>query len=468
MATQYSTYIPHELVTTRDNKSIGEFEFVADGLSIFSGGALYTASVRMIVVCSKARSPEAVPSEPIRYISETRVKTRSPMVDLDSFTKIRESSQIKMSRYSHHETVTRYHVLSRGSPEQTFTGNRWVRFEINRHGHWELFTPEQEGTRYMYRTAGYALAELPFVVPPAHEISVSEVYRWSYWDLAQYKRTELSHISGDLANAVESVKSDVSVALHKRWDAMTDLFEVTPTYNQAKSLLVGVMNPLRTIKSTIQTMKSARKSHDEIASKWLEFRYGIMPVLYSAYDLMKLIQENTSKYQTERAQQVLKYETTDADGDGLFYTREGSYTVRATAKAYFNSPSHRAFSGTSLNVFNSIWETIPYSLVVDWFSNFGDWLYSQTNVLSDLSMNTAMCYTIKRTEDISVEARFSHLGERIEGLVMDQTIRHYDRIPFNQSDVKLIFDPKFNSIKRWIDSYALSIKPLRHALRRLK
>lgn len=468
MVSTYDTYMPHEYVITKDNHSAGVYTDSSEGY-VFSGGAVSFVEFRVICTCREALAPVSS-SEPVKFVSETTIVNRSPLVDKESWSEIRNSSRIKMTHYQHASTVTKYPVLRDAFPEVTVVGKRSVGFQMkNNRGQWvNMPNVEWNGSNYTYRSTDYESVDMPFVLPPAHSISYQETRCWTFWDLDQYNRIELSTLNSSLGNAIETVKTDSSTALHKRWDVMTDLFEVTPTYNQAKSLLVGAMNPLRTIRNTIQTMKSAKKSHKEISSKWLEFRYGIMPVIYSANDLVKLINERQSKFQTERAKQVLQYSSKQPAGEGLFYTRTGNYLVRATAKGYFSSPSNRMYSGTSLNILNSTWEVIPYSLVVDWFSNFGNWLYAQTNVLSNLSMNSMMCYTVKRTEDVNVEAMFSHQGKQINGSVMNQTIRHYSRHPFSQRDIKLVFSPRFSSFKRWADAYSMSIGPLQQALRRLR
>lgn len=441
-------------------------------LTFFHGGRVITSEVTMTVTNSRVATPTAPDSYGILPDPEETIE-RSPVEDLDSFKEIRQSRRIKMSQYRHRKTKTSYSLLVTESKPIEIKGSTRVTYTFVDDGTTVRTTVANQSMVdgvYCYRDKSYVVVPFPVQPLPPKRIKYVEKRRWSIADLGGYQTHELSSLDGSLHGATETCKSNASVALHKRWDAMTDLFETKATADQAKAVLRAAISPLRTARSTLQAMKSAGASQKEVASAWLGFRYGIMPILYSAQDLSKLLSERHSNFQTERAKQEVSYNSKPVPdtSPGLYVQREGRFLIRATAKGYFGSPAARMFSGTSLNLINSTWEVIPYSLVVDWFSNFGDWLYSQTNALSSVAMDTVMCYSIKRDEVVTVHAVVNHNGQFFTGVVKTQEIEHYDRLPFNQTDISLVWFPKFSSWKRWLDAYAMSLSPILKALRRLK
>lgn len=413
-------------------------------------------------------------------LSVTKAKLRPiesswkhPEEDPDNFKKIRQSGAIKMSEYSTGRIREEHFLLN--------LDIHHVRTAISRPN-------EQDVHRHFWQVGGVVCAE---EIRPAFSLeSNSSWTEHFYLHDRMYPHFPVEPPTLDSYNTdMQAVKSQVATALQKRWDLMTDIFETRATAQQALALLHAVRRPLETAKHVLTTLKSAKASHAEIKQAWLGFRYGIMPVLYSAQDLHQELSRKKVLYQTERAKRDIDLTANSYPRNATlpqtfsYETLTGSIGIRGAGKARFSSPSGRVLHGTSLNVINSMWEVIPYSLIVDWFSNFGDWLYNQTSWMNSLSAEQRFCVSVKH--DYQLTRWLSHTRRNMRhipgwpSLEIDKTstaeqlayvkkVETYQRIPFTPRDVELIFDPRFASWKRWADAYAMSVGKATTLLRKLR
>lgn len=406
-----------------------------------------------------------VPEGDFMNPEDENIEWKIPEADNSSFTKIRRSGRIKMSPYRRGNISVKYSFF-------TVPGN-----ETRKAGSWRVTLPEgrefslSDGATQSILIGGWP--KIQFIFGPFRFYQIGRVDETRGWSDYKTLGTQLSHIP-DISSDIESLKSDVATRLYKRWDALTDIMEGRETLNMARSLLSAARNPLQSFKSIRDRVKNHKGSkiaaHDkELRSKWLELRYGIMPTMYSIQDVLKLLEEKDKEYLTERSQRQFDIKPSIVpESEGVYTTSSGYIRISAVAKARFESPSSRFVGGTSLNVINTLWEVIPYSLVVDWFANVGDFLYHRSSIFPQ-SFESQMCYSIRRNITNTTFVRLKDPS----GSFTDHPIRiekedTYERIPFNRSDIQLTFNPKFTSWKRWADAYALSIGPLTQALRRLK
>jgi len=409
-----------------------------------------------------------VSDESLYVLEPTENTWKSPIVDKESFNKIRRSGRIKMTRYSRGKQTTRHYVGTRKGLPLVRTDS-WTAI-VHRWG---------EYTRTFWPGQVFEIDYLPGYPPYTHYSITAPPNSISYRINERFTLQSLSLPVVDLRKPVdfetqvEQVKSDVSTALHKRWDVLTDMLEGKKTYTMMADLLKAAINPLSSFNNLRKKIrKKPFKGSDKfLREKWLEYRYGITPLMLSIQDASKLLDELKYEYVTERCR-----ETVDVLNDEdipnvecIFIKHFGTVSVSATAKGRFENRPSRFGSGISLNLANSLWEIIPYSLVVDWFVNVGDFLYNRSSALIPPTFESAMCYAVRRNITTHTYARIKNLdGSFSDQLLLEEGLDTYERVPFNQSDIQLVFNPRLSSWKRWLDAYALGVGLTTQTLKRLR
>ena len=158
------------------------------------------------------------------------------------------------------------------------------------------------------------------------------------------------------------------------------------------------------LRSALKILKSFKKwdlkflkgsiSSKTLASKWLEYRYGIMPLVYDLQDLVKSI--NSIRSGSQQLRKTFRASATaeargstprtlpvQGPGGSLTLTLESiqlaSVSARATVLVGFTDSKGSGNISRILGGFDfisSAWELVPFSFVVDWFVNVGDWVAS--------------------------------------------------------------------------------------------
>jgi hypothetical protein len=233
-----------------------------------------------------------------------------------------------------------------------------------------------------------------------------------------------------------------------------------------------------------------RKRLQMLTDKWMQYRYGIMPAIYSMQDIVKLVSQQDYVFRTSRSQsQVDIDDSTESsvppDSKGVFEKIYGTVKIRGTSKTRFDlGNTARLIDQTSINLAQTAWELVPYSFVADWFANVGEWLLANTH-LSVPGVTSEYCVSIKKAYVRETYGRFhiDPLTASVQGpygtetvsagawsdtqLIMRESHQIYDRLTFTPSDVNLYISAPFLSWKRWVDSFSLALSSSNRALRRL-
>lgn len=158
---------------------------------------------------------------------------------------------------------------------------------------------------------------------------------------------------------------------------------------ELKKTLKMLANPMKGLREYIFSRKSHRKGSPplwEVArDSWLEYRYGWRPFMMEADAILQSLGKEYSKRQTSRATRADTGNATStwtASSGGLNMTFETTTTRTLKVRAgvlYEHRGSFDQTYGLRLSdIPSAAWELVPYSFVVDWFVNVGDFIESIT------------------------------------------------------------------------------------------
>lgn len=141
----------------------------------------------------------------------------------------------------------------------------------------------------------------------------------------------------------------------------------------------------RNSKSTKQRFRAAM---DSTSGHWLQYRYGIMPLLYSIYDgadnLRRTATTGTFSVRAASGDRFERDFSESVPQPGYNERTWWSYESRiyVTLNLRFRAPSRseqEVLNWTSLNPLSIAWELLPLSFVADWIVNVGDQLRAWEN-----------------------------------------------------------------------------------------
>lgn len=403
----------------------------------------------------------------VKGSEDTKSTWKIPATDESSFRAIKSSGSIKMSDYSVGERSETYHVISLPRKAECFV---------------------KKGAYTLKNGQFYQRASTLFDLTSSYTLNGDYTRLCAMFPDAGYHAVD--DLSDDLAVKINTVMGQVVSDLSSSYDLLTEVAELKQSLELVNTLLRSAITPVRSIRKLIKGGKIRA-----IGDWWLQYRYGIMPIVYSIQDIAKTLNERNAIYRTVRASESLSANIGPPEDTGTcFYeTLEYEGTVRAVGKERITGADlTRLHHRVSTNPFNTAWELVPFSFVVDWFANVSDWITAQSSILSNIGTDRHYCYSVKVSKVKRVYFRDSHDDRRTltsgpwvvsYGTVFPQSSRQggidaradyevitrsessYQRLVFQPTQVVLSLDP-FVNWKRWADSIALSSSRTRDLLRR--
>lgn len=204
---------------------------------------------------------------------------------------------------------------------------------------------------------------------------------------------------------------------------------------------------------SIMRENAVKEFVDALASIWLNFRYNIMPMVYTVEDLSDLIDSYFAMFKTVRG----------FTSDSFLLEKEGwtgSTSVKISHSCVIKrriDPSKRFSSLTQANFAVTAWELIPLSFVVDWFINIGDLISAVSS--PNYSLNEGATYGWKSEGSLNLTLEAIKSSAAIEWQVYNRTVIE----PLQH--IGLDFNSQLKLFQK-IDALALLWNPIKAQLKR--
>lgn len=314
---------------------------------------------------------------------------------------------------------------------------------------------------------------------------------------------------GDIATQRINLQNELLEEASTAYDLLTDISQlkdiprtITQISGDLTKLLLSlksqfgrnVMRRARSI-SPKKLLKHYDKQLRRFGGEWMNYRYGIMPLVYSLQDIMKIMDQGEA-VRTRKRRIINPYDTGQTLPDsGATYrvkTVTGQAIVRGEVFQYFTSAEKARLARVGMNPLVTAWELIPYSFVFDWFVNVGSYIAAAT--CQNWAQKKYACLSIKRDYTIKT---WVHLPKRDktcsisnklpnqwwgaappatpsvvipnpEGLQLldEEIVKTYTRQVFTTFNDALTFSPSLNW-RRLVDGAVMSLNQLGRLVRHL-
>lgn len=335
---------------------------------------------------------------------------------------------------------------SQECPGQTLVNGKW---QVNAALPPEKLTTQGNATLY----ARYIGTHSPEAVRPLFGKELTEATARGILDGLIAQVDALTWDGGMITSTIAQARSGT-------YDALTDIAEAKSTFQTIASCVVRILKAYTDTKSRARELGklinrrrgASGAVSDELikahANQWLEFRYGIMPIVYSLNDAIK--------WYNTRQHEYFKYRNTRNQSVKLTV---GSFEITlpiVTDRCFGKTRIDGQTGGLKLNPLRTALEVVPLSLLLNWVCNIGDCL----SALWPPSGAKQEVYTTSRAvPKATYQATYN--GEPV-------TVEFgYYRVNVISPESNVNFALALNvGWKRMLDAFALTYAPLKQALRK--
>lgn len=199
-------------------------------------------------------------------------------------------------------------------------------------------------------------------------------------------------------------------------------------------------------------IQASKEFASAVTNLWLAVRYGVLPVVYTLEDYLEYREMLFASYVTTRKRRFHKISLPNVEGFEI-NTSLNQQAHRVWIKRRLNDSMDRKSAQLQhSNILTTAWELVPYSFVMDWFVNFGDFVTSKSSLETYWSEGAS--YSVKG--DIDVSYVHKETGARVDVLA-----RNYSRYLINPCELSgLTLQFNLNSY-RYLDSVSLLWQQIR-------
>lgn len=199
------------------------------------------------------------------------------------------------------------------------------------------------------------------------------------------------------------------------------------------------------------------RSQEVIASRWLEWRYAVQPLMYDLDDALKALNSSIVRplYTRAVSGSSLQFNQRGRFGDsygGVDFSREQQMSLRLGCY-YRVNPDVQAFKRLGLlNPVATLWELFPLSFVVDWLIPIGDYLGSLDAMIG--------VQLLSSWESVAAQTKMATTGSlkpTYEVKMPDESWkRYYTRVPNPSLSLPLPTPSLSLNTSRFLDGLALT------------
>lgn len=227
----------------------------------------------------------------------------------------------------------------------------------------------------------------------------------------------------------------------KTLDALTNLAELPETismiYDILKKILLLLIKFKREWRRAAMSIVDVAKKPDTYASLWLQYRYGIMPLILTIEDAFKVFENWESEYVDEKKKKVIS-RPSPLNQD---FVETQTHRVLIRRRLDISENLKQLQNQLLFNPLLTAWELIPLSFVVDWVLNVGNFigaLSTPGNIIQEAAQ-----YSVKTECSGSNDTSFLEY-------------KMYERVVINpQSHISFGFNVDMNP-NRWADLVSLT------------
>lgn len=320
------------------------------------------------------------------------------------------------------------------------------------------------------RLPKYSKAIIDYVkslAPGVTYVDLSCSYQWSAEE-SKGLRYESLPISlpttyPDKQDPASVVTSALAGALSTQMDVLTEIVELPSTVQFIQDKCTSVVNQYdKHAKRRRRAVRLAKKFNwptpklvDKLASLELQFRYAVMPMVYSIKDAGGLLEAYGYLFREARESQHFPVSFSDEFGDW-----KGNDKVSCLVKQRFDPDDvvARVHALIGPNPLATLWELTTLSFVVDWVVPIGDYITALTTPDMSAELKSSLAFRM---------SRYSR-SENGSGLYREIYVEAYERQIINPRDhIGLRVSPNMNW-KRWLDASSLSWSMARSKLKSIK
>lgn len=192
----------------------------------------------------------------------------------------------------------------------------------------------------------------------------------------------------EAAHSIASLDPDTGLVTSARSEAAAGIMDALTTLAEAPETIKSILDVVRLVlakylevRRKIKLLKRNKIGNESlseaIADLWLQFRYAIMPNVYTVQDSLEYLNTTLSEYYSVRRAQQRSVELPSLDG------WEPNGPVQCVERCFLK---HRVDTQLitkfdrllQANPVLTAWELVPFSFIVDWFLNVGDYVSSLT------------------------------------------------------------------------------------------